>query len=214
MKNLLLLFLLAFSGIYAQQLKPLEEVSMNDLTSDLMIMDQKEERIVQSLWLPPVYWKVSLQNSEYKNTSMPDMMMNILKGYSIFAVLDIDIDKFSYGVKKNVVVEITDQNNNKKTPLKEETLPKDVSLLVNQLKPSISQMLGQYGANLTFFVFDADGLDPNANKDFEIKINDTALTYKLPLAGLVKNKVCPEDKEELNGSWDYCPWHGKKLKEL
>ncbi len=24
-------------------------------------------------------------------------------------------------------------------------------------------------------------------------------------------KICPEEVEALNGNWEFCPWHGKKL---
>jgi len=28
---------------------------------------------------------------------------------------------------------------------------------------------------------------------------------------MVGKKTCPEDQEQLNGNWEYCPWHGVEL---
>ena len=81
------------------------------------------------------------------------------------------------------------------------------------------QMLGQFGQQMEFHVFPEKAQDgsliaaPLSRGEFTVVFNENEdFKFKLPLSSMVEKKACPEDGELLNGNWEYCPWHGKKLK--
>jgi hypothetical protein len=53
--------------------------------------------------------------------------------------------------------------------------------------------------------------DPLSEGSLSIRIGEQSFDWKLPLGSLMPPKMCPKDKEILNGAWIYCPWHGEKL---
>ncbi|WP_291871339.1 hypothetical protein [Maribacter sp.] len=73
---------------------------------------------------------------------------------------------------------------------------------------------------MEFYVFtdvDEKGnkiLDPTSESNFSVFYNGDSFNWRLPLGSLIPKKRCPLDDEMLNGSWKFCPWHGKELLEI
>ena len=85
----------------------------------------------------------------------------------------------------------------------------------------MTNMVGDFGANMQYFVFDDLSanderiLNPLAEEgDFTLNVvKDFSAEFETPIPALLLDKICPKDGESLNGSWEYCPHHGDKLEE-
>jgi hypothetical protein len=108
-------------------------------------------------------------------------------------------------------------------PIDEEDIEAGVRNAIIMIKPIFSNMLGQMGDNMNFFLFPAQTKDRKkayeATKEGEFSIRfkgvpdagDQVFQWTLPLNSLVPAKFCPRCKKEENGSWKYCPWCGSPL---
>ena len=56
-------------------------------------------------------------------------------------------------------------------------------------------------------------VNPKEKENFEIRLDKEVFQWRLPLGALLPPRYCPTDDEELSGAWNYCPYHGKALKE-
>lgn len=171
-------------------------------------------------WIPTKYWEVSAQG----NTSIPpEAMAEVIKSvenYTIIAGLNSNIGALGTMSADTVNITLVDDEGKKYYPLSEEEIPLATINLLNVLKPILASNIGKMGENMSFHVFPYnkdDGTpitDPESTNPFSVIFNEAVFSWKLPMATLVPKKVCPVDDEHVSGNWNYCPWHGKKLKEL
>jgi hypothetical protein len=102
-------------------------------------------------------------------------------------------------------------------PLGKEKIDADIRNLLVMMKPMLSNMMGQMGANMNFIVFPSKSAagqkiaDARREGSFAVKLSDSKFEWKLPLGAVLPAKICPVDGERLNGAWKFCPWHGDKL---
>lgn len=193
-----------------------EKVEVVDMVKDLILMKKVESNIKQVWWIPSEYWRFAL--TEDQNIG-EEIILDIeakLAGYTLFSVVNSDISPFSGFKKRDATISIIDKNEIL-SPLSEEEIPDDIKELINIFRPTLAGMIGQLGEQMIFYVFKnnlEDGttaISPYNKGKLLVKVNDTDFTYRLPLQSMVEKKICPEDQEQLNGNWEYCPWHGTEL---
>jgi hypothetical protein len=98
-----------------------------------------------------------------------------------------------------------------------EKLDYALQTLLSNLKPVLKNAMGQLGENMNFFVFSdkkENGKrvsDPYAKGNVQLNVRNKEYKWRTPLGTLMPLKYCPKDKEDMNGSWEYCPWDGGKL---
>lgn len=86
-------------------------------------------------------------------------------------------------------------------------------------KPLMANMLGEFGKNMAFFVFEGknkDGsrrVDPTKPGNFLVKLNVEEFRWRLPLGSLLPSKVCPKCTETFPGNYNYCPFDATLLVE-
>lgn len=56
-------------------------------------------------------------------------------------------------------------------------------------------------------------IDATKRGNLKIKVGNKEFQWRLPLDSLLPMKICPKCNKECKGSWIFCPWCGKKLKE-
>jgi hypothetical protein len=85
------------------------------------------------------------------------------------------------------------------------------------MKPLMANFMGRFGQNLTFVVF--PGKDSEGNKVADalgeghlvLFENGHTFSWRLPLASLLPEKICPKCGEHLPGSYKFCPYDGTNL---
>ncbi len=103
--------------------------------------------------------------------------------------------------------------------IKETSLSSDLRAILDSFKPVLKSLLGSLGQNMHFFVYsdqDVKGerfFNPYIKNDFTLTVGEDVYKWKTPTSALLPLKFCDIDKEYLNGDWNYCPYHGNKLKE-
>lgn len=210
------LFILSITTVTAQQ--KAEKVELIDMVRDLILTKKVASNIKQVWWLPSEYWRFALSDSPDVSEEVILDIENQLKGYSLFSVVNADISPFSGFKTRDAVVTIIN-NDVILTPLTQEEIPVDIKELINLLRPTLASMAGQLGEQMIFYVFKNDledgttAISPYNTGKLDIKVNDASFIYRLPIQSMVEKKTCPEDQEQLNGNWEYCPWHGTKLIE-
>ncbi len=211
------------TSLFAQKTN---KIDLNLLRKQTQKLSNNVDNKIQMVWWIPIeYWETILRDDDSMDEKQIEEFTAMLSDYEIVAVLDGDMSLFgsvSYKPKNKIEnnLSIITQNNTSYTPLPDDKINMETKLILSIIQPIIINMLGGMGENLHFFSFPAKNdkkqriLDPLSYSDFVIKLFDVEYKFKLPLSALLPKKKCPVDGELMNGAWKYCPWHGKKLKEI
>ena len=173
-------------------------------------------------WIPLEFWEITLKKNKSLSDEQVVNFIEELRPYSIFAVIQGDMGamgNLSYvpldSIKNNISVQDNDHKNY--YPLAPEKLDYALQTLLSNLKPVLKNAMGQLGENMNFFVFSdkkENGKrvsDPYAKGNVQLNVRNKEYKRRTPLGTLMPLKYCPKDKEDMNGSWEYCPWDGEKL---
>lgn len=195
--------------------------SMPELIRDTQKQVDDPRRLTLAWWLPEEFWRVSAQQNGAAGPQMEEMI-KLLQPYLVMAVVDGKVGpmggvEFRPSAEVRAAVKLRDSGGKTYAPLPEDELGGDVKNLVTVLRSLFANMLGSMGAGIEIFFFPAKSaqgaLIASATKEgaFSVLLGSEALTWRLPLASLMPQKVCPEDGEKMSGAWKFCPWHGKAL---
>lgn len=180
--------------------------------------------ITMAWWIPIEFWEVTFDRDKSMTELQSKEIINALKPYVIYAVVDGKLGplggiKYISGDSIGRTIKLEDTEGIEYKPLETEMINSDVQNLLSVFKPILKNMMGQLGENMNFFVFNdvkADMsrvIDPYISGNVKLSFSDNIFNWKTPLGSLLPLKKCPVDNELLDGSWKYCPWHGKKLVE-
>ena len=210
----ILTFILISLTITAIGQKKAEKIDATKFLSEIIQTKKNGDNMKQVLLMPKEYWRASLQDSQFANEGVINEIETILKDYVIVACTDLDISPFGGFNEKEISIEVLASDQSKISPTPESELSTEVGNILGILKPAMSQMLGQLGQHLKFFIFKNDQhqiLNSYEKGKLNFLLNGETFTFRTPFNALVESKICPQDQEKLNGNWDYCPWHGVPL---
>ncbi|KAB8152297.1 hypothetical protein EZY14_014725 [Kordia sp. TARA_039_SRF] len=223
LKYALLLFCfcsISFSLAQEEKIIPAKKVDITSFIKDTQIMSKDNEAFKMVWWIPKEYWKFSIEDSSLADSESEyiDEMIASFGEFTLVCVINTEMGMFGNLKKKSSTVRIKDQKGTIYEPLDDSLIPDDFKGTLTLMKPMIAQMLGQFGEQLEFHVFSKKAKDgtlicnPLSKGKFTILLNEEEFNFMLPLASMVEKKVCPEDQKLYNGTWNFCPIHGKKLK--
>lgn len=211
-------------SIQAQALaKRNPDAKLADLISETQSEANEADAIGIVWWIPTEFWELSFRDDPSIGENEAQAMIDIIKEYTLVAIVKGKMGIFggvTYETQKALeeAIYITSVDGDIRKPLKENQVSPDLINLLGMLKPVFANMMGNFGENFHFFVFDSKNssdkymFHPLSDDDFTITLGkEDNFTYDLPLSSLIMPKICPEDKKELNGKWNYCPIHGVAL---
>ncbi len=214
----LLLFFCAIGG-YSQDFK----VNINKLTEETQQLSETPDKMRLVWWIPTDFWEAVFTQDPSIPKQDADAMLSQFEKYTMIATIDGDIDadgNIQY-VDESALFESLRVVNNEQlefTPLTEDQIDLDTKRLITVMKPVLANMLGKLGENMHFFLFQRSDdplhkiVNPKDKEVFAVKINEEQFEWQLPLGSLLKPKRCPKDQKLHDGSWNYCPYHGTRLK--
>ena len=199
-----------------------ENVNVNKLIEETQMMSEDVDDMTLVWWMPNEFWQISFAQEPSISAEEVRQSLEMLANYTIIMLVDGSIGTFggvtyqseSY-LRSNTT--ISDMNGKQYAPMASTAIDADTKALLTSMKPVFANMLGPMGENMHFLVFPAHGSDgqkiTNALEEgfFTVMTSGNSFTFRLPLGSLLPPKYCPVDGEEMNGAWNYCPWHGEKL---
>jgi len=208
--TLLLFFVFTISFSFSQnkiKLKNTDEINISDLTKDIQIVKKNKDNFKMVWWIPVEYWKVVMNGSRIVNAGDVDMFVDVLDQYVLVASMNSELTAYGSFKPKPTNIQLKDVKGNIYNELKTSEISDEYLEVISTLKPSMTQTLGELGKQLKFHVFEKRGkngklITPMSEYgEFSVLLNQkTKFNFKLPLASIVEEKVCPEDEEMLNGN--------------
>ena len=178
--------------------------------------------LVLAWWIPRQYWEESTKNNPAINDILKSDLLKSVQDYTVIGV--VDAKKEGLGGLSFVPVDeilktatLTDSAGKTVLPIAESDLNSSVQNLLSTMKPLFANLMGRIGQNMFFLVFpgkDGEGnkvADPLGEGHLVFSENGHSFSWRLPLASLLPEKVCPKCGEHLPGSYKFCPYDGTKL---
>lgn len=199
--------------------------SVSDLLKETQRTSSAQGKLTLVWWLPEEFWSLSFQKSGSMSSEQQEAFLKAVRPYLLIAVADgkigaiggaefLDKDALQASLK------VIDATGKAYTPLPDDQISSDVKNLSALLKSMFGNILGVMGQGLHLFCFAATTstgaplADATREGEFTVALGEQSFKWRLPLSTLMPPKVCPVDGEKMNGSWKYCPFHGKTLKDV
>jgi hypothetical protein len=221
MKKLVTAFAVVFvscSFAFAQQ----KNIDLNQFIRETQKNIGNSNNIKMAWWIPTEFWKISFQNAKDMTAEQKQQFLTLIEPYTIFGVVEGQTGAFGgvtyrTEVSMNDSIVLIDCSGNMHKPVESQLLDPNVANLLAMMKPVLKNVMGQLGENFNFFVFNNKQgskklLDPHKEGAFSLTVFHDSFKWQLPLATLMPPKICPTDNAEMNGNWNFCPFHGTKLK--
>lgn len=216
----LLFCAIVFTDLSAQDFK----VNINKLTEETQQLSESPDTMRLIWWIPTEFWQTIFEQDNTISRLEADEMLTNFDKYTMVAVIDGDIIEdgtINYKTEETTFENLTviDKDQKKYTPLYEDEIDESTRNLISIMKPMLGNMLGALGQNMHFYMFQKRDnpldriVNPIKKEVFTIKLGKENFNWSLPLGSLLRPKKCPVDDKLHNGSWDYCPYHGKKLEK-
>ena len=215
----LCLFTITFAFSQQEKIVPAEKVNLSALIKNVQIIKKDKETFKIIWWIPTEYWKLSLENSSMANSSYADEMIATFEAFTLVCIINTEMLPFGgFEARKTSKIQIKDNNGNTYNTVDESLIPEEYGAVLSMMKPMMADMFGQFGEQMEFHVFPKKAKDgslianPLSRGKFTVILNTEEFDFPLPLSSMVEKKICPKDKKLYNGTWNYCPTDGKKLK--
>ena len=198
-------------------------VDADKLATELQQSTSGKQDLNLVWWIPEAYWRAILVQEKVPKENAAELSA-ILRPYTVVAVFDGTISQtggttFRSEAELRRTMRVIDANGVEYSVLEKDKIGPGAAGLLDIIRPMLSNALGKLGANFHFLVFpglNAKGepiADPSRSGSLRIRVEKgRELTWQLPLPSLVAPKKCPIDGQVMNGTWNYCPWHGAELK--
>ncbi|HLT81430.1 MAG TPA: hypothetical protein VKZ86_10395 [Cyclobacteriaceae bacterium] len=220
MKVLLLAFLLSIPLTTIGQTET--EVSLMDLMREIQQWNKRDNKMSMVWWIPTEYWRISLKDYGGISQETIEQVEILFEDYLVLWACDLSVNPdgtmnfaSEEEIGKSITVLVGDSL--EYFPLADDQIDAEVLTVAESMKPIFAQTLGQMGQGLHYYFFkvkDEDGknlVQAKRKGEFKVSHSNAEFFWKLPLVTLMPPKFCPVDKEKMNGSWNYCPVHGKML---
>ncbi|MDH4473299.1 MAG: hypothetical protein QE487_11885 [Fluviicola sp.] len=203
--------------------KKIADIDFSKLMKDITITKAGTQQIECSIWMPTIYWEVVARDNPNMPADAVEQIISIVDNYIIICFVKASINEKTLAyepmqesvIRKKLVLEF---NGKTYKALYYNKLPDEVQNIKDILEPTFARMLGEFGNGLSVFFFeikDDEGnnlIDPTQKGSFNLKLDDTFMTFNLPLPSLCEDKICTTDDVLFPGNYIYCPFHGTELK--
>lgn len=199
-----------------------QQVDFSKFISETQKSNSEVGSVSIAWWIPIEFWQITLSAEPSISEAQMEDFLQTLRPYMIFAVIDGKMGPLggiNFTPSDSIAnsIELIDDHGKVYIPIGMDDLSSDVQNLLLVFKPIVKNMMGQLGENMNFYVFSdvkeknkrvADPLDQG---NIQLNFINKEYKWKLPLSSLLPPLKCPVDNEPMDGTWNYCPWHGTKL---
>jgi hypothetical protein len=200
------------------------KTKLNELVRETQKQGSRAGRISLIWWVPPEFWRAAMSVSGTVRADKVEEMVAAISDVNVFIVVDGKIGAFATmtfepqaEVEKHL--SIMDGSGKPIAAIPDAKQPVATKNMLAMMKPLFSNMLGEFGKNLSFFVFEGknkDGtrrIDPNKPGMLTAKLGEEEFRWRLPLGSLLPSKVCPKCGETFPGNYGFCPFDATPLRD-
>ena len=197
---------------------------LNAIIRETQKQGNRAGRLTLVWWLPPEFWRATLSAGGTVPADKIQDMVGAISDVNVFIVVDGKSGGFGSleyvpqaELEKNLSIVGTDGKPLALIPeAKQSGATKN---LLAMMKPLMTNMLGELGKNISFFVFEGKNksgsrlLDPMKPGSFTVRLGGEEFRWRLPLGSLLPPKICPKCNEAFPGNYAFCPFDATPLKE-
>lgn len=217
-----IILLLALTCASRAAQRPQEQ--LNAIVRDTQKQGTRSGRLTLVWWIPPEFWRVAFAASASVPMDKAEELISSIRDVNVFAVFDAKVSAFGASdftspIDLQKSITLTDHQGTP-IPLIPETKQSGATKnMISMLKPLMANMLGEFGKNITFLVFEGKGkggtrwLDPLKPGSFTVTLNAEEFRWRLPLGSLLPDKKCPKCSETFPGNYAFCPFDATPLTE-
>jgi len=197
---------------------------LSAIIRDTQKQGNRAGRMTLVWWMPTEFWRTAAVANGTLTAAQIDEMTNAVRDIIVFAIIDGKVGGLgqatfvqSEELRKNLA--LLDSDGRPISLLPEDKQPIATKNLLAMMKPVLTNMLGEFGKNVTFFVFEgknakgAQRVDPLKPGGLTVKLNSEEYRWRLPLGSLLPPKTCPKCNETFPGNYAFCPFDATPLKE-
>ena len=194
---------------------------LDKVMRDTQRFSSKPDSVAIVWWIPTDFWKVAFQGNPKITAEQTDEFIRMLDGYTILCIASGKLgptggydptpaDTIRGSLKLKIQEKAVEM-------IAGDDLPPDVKNLVDMLKPVLTNMLGQFGKSMEFYVYPNTGkdvrrLDPKQPGEFIVLLGKQTFKWRLPLGSLLPDKVDTKTGEHFPGDYLFNPYTGAELK--
>lgn len=220
-KKTILLALIALPCFGFSQNKSFSEVNVDDFITETQYSSDSADDLEIIWWIPTEYWNVVFAQDPMASAAELDAITDMLKEFVVVIIIKGKMGVFggiTYDTKDNV--RASTKINFKGEDLlmiDEDKISPDMVNFIGMIKPMMENMIGPMGENMQVLLFENPKnksllpINPYSKDELNFSLGSFEKKVQLPLSCLLKDKICPDDNEALNGKWIFCPMHGTKL---
>ncbi len=196
------------------------EISTSLIAEETQRSHRVDRHVMSFWWLPVEYWVAAAKELKLSGERI-DRAREILRDYVVIGLVDAEVQpngRFKFASLRDANERLFVIRNGK------EVEP------VNRIDPAAQRMLPELAYFLTTSLGPlASGLRlalyPNIDRKGRPLLTGTSqgklvakyrpegtvpvsLVWRTPLTSVAGPSICPRGGEDLDASWNYCPWHG------
>ena len=200
------------------------KTKLNDLIRETQKQGARAGRITLVWWAPPEFWRAAMAASGTVPADKIEQAVGSISDVNVFIVVDGKVGAFgSMAFDPQADIEkhlsIPDSAGKPMAAIPEAKQPGPTKSMLAIMKPIFSNMLGEFGKNCSFLVFEGknkDGtrrVDPTKTGMLTAKLGEEEFRWRLPLGSLLTAKICPKCSETLPGNYAFCPFDATPLRD-
>jgi hypothetical protein len=194
---------------------------ITSLVKETQKLTTESGSLVLAWWIPHQYWEESAKSNPAINEILKQDLLKAVEDYTVIGVIDAKKEGlgFSFTPAEEILktAKLTDSAGKTVLPLPDSDINSSAQNLFSAMKPLLANLMGRFGQNLSFVVFpgkDSEGnivADAQGEGHLVFFENGHTFSWRLPLASLLPEKICPKCGEHLPGSYKFCPYDGTNL---
>jgi hypothetical protein len=217
--NRILCFLLVIIGVWPAVADDGQQIASLVRETQKVVSDSGT--LAVALWIPIQMFQDVIKTDTKVTADKQQDLLKTAQDYVLIALVDARKGQtgLSFTPSEDILksAKLTGPDGQTVTALADANLNPAAQNLVGVVKPLFAGMMGRLGQNFQLLVFpgaDSDGkklADPMGEGRVTLAENEHSFSWRLPLASLFPEKICPKCGEHLPGNYKYCPYDGTKL---
>ena len=198
------------------------QYEINALLKDTQISGGADNDVDIVWWIPEEFWVASLQGDQSMTEKQKREFVGMLEPYTLIAVVHGKfsvVGSIAYRDEAEVrsSISLTGTDGVRYQPLAPEKTSDEARMLLQIMRPMLSNAMGKLGENMHFFLFPSKNAKgkriSDARQTGVLTVNSgmTTATYRLPLGSVLPPRYDATTGEKFPGNYQFNPYTGAKL---